>query len=286
MRRWPDRLLVLSTRGAAVAAASVLALVLGIVLVGAMPALARGGAGFLTGANWSPTTGSFGAWAMIAGSLATAGLALAIALPIGFGCGLASGWILTGAAASSLRALIMVLSGIPSVVLGLWGLTTLVPLIARWHAPGTSLLAAGLVLALMLVPTIALIVDATLRTVPAEQRVAAAALALGRWSTLRAIAGRACRDSLATGGVLAVARALGETMAVLLVAGNVAALPDGLFSPVRTLTGAMALEMAYATGEHRAALFVLAGIAVALVALVLVLLRASGLRPALGAAHA
>ena len=106
----------------------------------------------------------------------------------------------------------------------------------------------------MIVPTIAIICDATLRAVPDDQRRAAAALGLSHLGSLRAAAGPQLRSGLITGGVLGVTRALGETMAVLLVAGNVAQVPTSLMDPVRTLTGGIALEMAYAVGDHRAAL--------------------------------
>jgi phosphate transport system permease protein len=268
-----DRLLAAVLAGSAALTAALLGLVVAVVAVGAAPALAAGPGAFIAGVAWDPASGTFGAWALVAGSLAVTGLALVIGVPLGAGVGIASGWLLPPRPAAVLRVAMLVAAGIPSVVLGLWGLTALVPLLARWQPPGVGLLAAGLVLALMLVPTVAAAVDAALRSVAPELRRGAAALALGRWAALRAAAGPTLAAALVAGGVLALARALGETMAVLLVAGNVVQVPDSLLAPVRTLTGAIALEMAYAEGLHRSALFALAGIALAVVTALLVLLR-------------
>jgi len=260
--------------GAALASGALVAVVALAVLGGAWPGLSElGPAAFLGSARWQPSAGHYGAWAMIAGTLAATVLALAIALPLGGLAGLASAWLAPVRLGTGLRLLWMILAGLPSVVLGLWGLTALVPLLARWQAPGLGLLAAGIVLAVMVLPTIAVIVDAALRSVPTAQRQSAAALALGPWGALRVCAARTLRRGLATGGVLATARALGETMAVLLVAGNVVQLPTSLHTPLRTLTGGVALEMAYASGLHRSALFVLGLIALGVVILLLGLLH-------------
>jgi len=161
------------------------------------------------------------------------------------------------------------LAGIPSVVYGFWGLVTLAPLVRQWHPPGVSLLTAILVLTLMILPTVALTVDAALAAVPVIHLRAAAALALSRWGMIRAVILPQARSGIASGMLLAAGRALGETMAVLMVAGNVVQQPHSLFDSVRTLTANIALEMAYAMGDHRAALFV-SGLALLLMVLALV----------------
>jgi phosphate transport system permease protein len=269
-----DPWLRLGSQAAAVVAALLLLAVAWVVVAGALPGLRAFGPGaFLGDASWQPAAGRVGAGALIAGTMAVTALAMAIALPLGVGVGIAGGWLLPPRPAKLLRLLTLVAAGIPSVVLGLWGLTALVPLLAHWRAPGTSLLAAALVLAVMLAPTIAVVVDAALRGVPAEQRRAAAALGLSRWGALGSAGRQALRSGVLTAMVIATARALGETMAVLLVAGNVAQVPGGITDPVRTLTGGIALEMAYAAGDHRAALFVLGLIALIVVVVLLLLLR-------------
>ena len=165
------------------------------------------------------------------------------------------------------------LAGIPSVVYGLWGLTVLAPLIARWQPPGVSVLAGALVLALMVLPTVALTASSALAAVPASLLQGAAALGLSRRAVVLGVALPAARGGIVGGVLLAAARALGETMALLMVAGNVVQMPSGLFEPVRVLTANIALEMAYASGDHRAALF---ASGVLLTALVLALALTAG----------
>ena len=152
--------------------------------------------------------------------------------------------------------LIELLAGIPSVVYGFWGLVVLVPLIGRIQPPGTSLLAGIAILTIMILPTIALMADASLAKVPPEYLRGAAALGLSRWATIRSIVFPAAKSGLFTGVILETGRAIGETMAILMVCGNVVQTPKSLFDPIRTLTANIALEMAYATGDHRSALFV------------------------------
>ncbi|MGR9108666.1 MAG: PstC family ABC transporter permease, partial [Gammaproteobacteria bacterium] len=141
-------------------------------------------------------------------------------------------------------------------VYGLWGLTTVASWIGRLSPPGTSLLAGIFILALMILPTIALTSEAALAAVPGDYLRGAAALGLSRWATIRRVALPAAGSAIASGVLLAAARAMGETMAVLMVCGNVAQYPRSLFDSVRTLTANIALEMAYAMDYHRAALFV------------------------------
>jgi phosphate transport system permease protein len=158
--------------------------------------------------------------------------------------------------ARSFRGLIDLMAGVPSVVYGLWGLEVLVPLIARISPPGPSLLAGIVILTMMIVPTVVLLADAALMAVPRDSLAAAAALGLSRETTAFRVAVPAARSGLGTALLLGLARALGETMAVVMVCGNVVRLPASVFDPVRTLTATIALEMGYARGDHRSALFV------------------------------
>jgi len=141
-------------------------------------------------------------------------------------------------------------------VYGFWGLTTLAPLIGRLHPPGTSLITGIFILTLMVLPTVALTAEAALAGVPESYLRGAAALGLSRWGMIRGIAIPAAKRGIIAGILLAAGRAAGETMAVLMVCGNVVQRPHSLFDPVRTLTANIALEMAYALGDHRSALFV------------------------------
>jgi phosphate transport system permease protein len=157
---------------------------------------------------------------------------------------------------------------VPSVVFGLWGLMVLVPLIGRVQAPGQSLLAGGLVLAMMVLPTIGLGVQAALAAVAREHLVAAAALGVGRARMVWSVALPAAGGGIWAAVGLGFARAVGETMAVVMVCGNIAQLPGSLFDPVRPVTASLALEMGYAGGEHRALLYAAALALVLVVGLV------------------
>jgi len=215
----------------------------------------------------APERRQFGALAMMAATLATTVGALVLAVPLGIAAGLFNALLAPAPVARFHRALVEVLAGIPSVVFGLWGLVVLVPLIGRGHGSGQGLLAASIVLALMLLPTVTLSTEAALRAVPSELLHGAAVLGLGPLARARLVALPAARRGVLAGIVLATGRAIGETMAVLMVAGNVVAWPAGLRDPLRTLTGNIALEMGYATSEHRAVLFVIGLVLMACAAL-------------------
>ncbi|MFN3649471.1 MAG: phosphate ABC transporter permease subunit PstC [Armatimonadota bacterium] len=269
--RRADRLLVLTARAAALISAAVLLFMLLFLAREALPALRSPGVGaFLTDRAWHPTEGEYGMLPMAAGTLLAMAGALLLAIPLGVLSALFCCFYAPAPLAGIYRSLLGLLAGIPSVVFGFWGLVTLVPLLNQVQPPGASLLAAALILALMVLPTLALTAEAGLRAVPREYLAAAAALGLSRPTTIYRVALPAARSSLATAVVLAAGRALGETMAVLMVAGNVVQVPRSLFDPVRTLTANIALEMAYATSAHRSALFV-SGLALALLVGALVL---------------
>jgi phosphate transport system permease protein len=205
---------------------------------------------------WEPQEAQLGMAAMVGASLLVALLALMLAIPLAL---LAAAWLQLFAppgVARLVRALLELMAGIPSVVYGLWGVLVLIPMINRVAPPGASWLASSVVLAAMIVPLVLLVADAAFARFPREQRAAADALGISRWGLWRGLMLPHAGAAIVSGVVLQFGRALGETMAVLMVAGNVVQWPDSLLSPVRTLTANIALEMAYATGEHRAALYV------------------------------
>ncbi|MCB1639056.1 MAG: phosphate ABC transporter permease subunit PstC [Thiothrix sp.] len=211
--------------------------------------------GLLQNPGWYPLEGRFGMTPMILASIAVTLGAVLLALPLGLANAIYLEFYASPVTARGFRLLLNLLAGIPSVVFGLWGLTRLVPLITKWQAPGTSLLAAMLVLSLMILPTIALTSAGALASVPKDLLAGSMALGLRRKTQILHVLLPAARSGVASGALLATARALGETMAVLMVAGNVVQFPSGLFEPVRVLTANIALEMAYAMGDHRASLF-------------------------------
>jgi phosphate transport system permease protein len=189
-----------------------------------------------------------------------------IATPLGILSAVFCHYYAPPAVARPYRRLIELLAGIPSVVYGFWGLVVLVPLIGAIRAPGPSLLAGIVILTIMILPTIALMADASLANFPQQYLRGAAALGLPRWTTIRGVVFPAAKSGLFTGVILETGRAIGETMAILMVCGNVVQTPHSLFDPMRTLTANIALEMAYALGDHRAALFVSGLVLMAMIA--------------------
>lgn len=252
-----DRLLRLSLLALALASAALVALILLFLLRESWPALRHIGLWrWFTDTGWYPLSDQYRLLAMIVGTLLAAFGALLLALPLGLASAVFCHFYAPPWLARLWRRLVELMAGIPSVVYGFWGLVVLVPLIRELAPPGPSLLSAMLVLTLMILPTLAVSADAAMAAVPRALHPAAAALGLGRVSRITRIVLPAARAGIVTGVLLATGRALGETMAVLMVAGNVVQVPGSLFEPVRVLTANIALEMAYATGDHRSALFV------------------------------
>ncbi|MDA8019084.1 MAG: phosphate ABC transporter permease subunit PstC [Thermoanaerobaculia bacterium] len=260
MARPADRVLSLASRVAAAASAVVVMLIALFVGWEAWPALRDVGSRFVTDSSWHPAAGTeagtFGLLPMAAATGAAAAGVLVLATPAALLSAIFCRFYAPRPLAMIYRRLVELLAGVPSVVYGFWGLVVLVPLVRRLEPPGASLLTGILVLALMILPTVALTVDAAFGRAAEEHLAGGAALGLSRPTLIFEIVLPASRSGLATGLMLGAGRALGETMAVLMVCGNVVQIPDSLFDPVRTLTANIALEMAYATDHHRAALFV------------------------------
>ncbi len=210
---------------------------------------------FFFDSSWHPTEGLFNLVPMFWGTLLATTGAVVFATIMGISSALFCHYYAPTPLASIYRKFIELLSGIPSVVFGFWGLMVLVPLIASFHPPGPSLLAGVVILTLMILPTIALVADTSMANVPREYLQGAAALGLGRWATICHVVLPAAKSGLFAGILLQTGRAIGETMAILMVAGNVVQTPSSIFDPIRTLTANIALEMAYAVGDHRSALF-------------------------------
>lgn len=220
----------------------------------------------VTDDDWSPKSQQFNLVPMIVGSLlATIGSAF-LAAPLGIGVAIFLNYYAPRSVSWTVRRLIEMMAGVPSVVYGLWGMSVLVPLIAIYSPleQGQSLLAGILILAFMTVPTIIVASDAAIQAVPASHIRGAAALGLGRSATVWSIVVPSARFGLISAVILQFARAIGETMAVLMVCGNVVQTPNSIFAPVCTLTANIALEMGYADDHHRSVLFLsgLVGLAV------------------------
>jgi phosphate transport system permease protein len=252
-----DQQLVLILRGCALVAAAILLLILLFLLRESWPVLRHTEVTrFATDASWHPSAGLYLLTPMLSATFYSTLGALLLAAPLGMASALFVRYYAPSILAAIYRRLIELLAGIPSVVYGFWGLTKLAPLVGQLHPPGVSLLTGILVLTLMILPTIALTADAAFTAVPADYARNAAALGLSRWCFISGVALPTARSGITAGILLAAGRAIGETMAVMMVAGNVIQQPHSVFDSVRTLTANIALEMAYASGEHRAALFV------------------------------
>jgi phosphate transport system permease protein len=155
-----------------------------------------------------------------------------------------------------LQPVIQTLAGIPSVVYGFFGLIVLVPIIRNnFGGTGFSILTAAIILAIMILPTIISVSQDALRSVPKQFKEASLGLGATNWQTIRHIILPAALPGIVTAVILGMGRAIGETLAVIMVAGNVTQIPGSIFEPVRTLTSNIALEMGYATGLHYNALF-------------------------------
>ncbi|MFO0779324.1 MAG: phosphate ABC transporter permease subunit PstC [Nitrospira sp.] len=256
--RWStDDLLCWLLRGLAAIAGTIVILIVTFLIMEALPVLHRIGLlRFFTDPSWHPAEGFYDLTPMLWGTLFAMAGSVLIATPLGILSAVFCHYYAPAALARPYRRLIELLAGIPSVVYGFWGLVVLVPLIGEIHPPGPSLLAGILILAIMILPTIALMADASLANVPQHYVRGAAALGIPRWATIRVVVFPAAKSGLFTGVILETGRAIGETMAILMVCGNVVQTPSSLFDPIRTLTANIALEMAYALGDHRAALFV------------------------------
>ena len=208
-----------------------------------------------TDQNWNPTEGQFNMWPMLVGTLAATAGAILLCVPFGVLSGLFLRLYAPKKLAIIFRRSLEILSGIPSVVYGFWGLTTLVPFINEFAPPGAGLFSAVIVLALMIVPTTSLMMDAAFRSVKNEELRQVQSMGLGNWGAFRLVLLPKTLPALITATLLSTGRAIGETMAVLMVAGNIVQVPSGIFEPIRTMTANIALELGYAEGEHRAALF-------------------------------
>jgi len=220
----------------------------------------------LTDETWFPAedaeSGTFGLFPIAVGTVLVSGGAIIIAAPVGVASAIFNQYYAPRPIAFAYRRIVELLVGIPSVVFGFWGLVVLCPVIAGLvdrlgmeNVPGPSLLSAIVVVALMILPTVMLFSESAMRRVPRAHIDGAAALGMGRFSIISQIVLPQTKVGIVSGVVLAIARALGETMAVVMVAGNIVKLPTSLFDPVRTLTANIALEMGYAVGVQRSTLF-------------------------------
>lgn len=228
---------------------------------------------FLLGTRWNPDAygqPEFGLIPLLIGSFLTTAIALIIAIPLGIASAILISERLKGWVRVTTKTLVELFAGFPSVVLGFFGLVVLAPFIGHlFHVPsGLNLLNAGVLLGFMALPTIISVSDDALRVVPQSYREAAYALGATPWTTAFRIVLPAARSGILAAVMLGFGRAVGETMVVLMVAGNAAIIPHSLFDPIRTITSTIAIELGESSFNttHFYALFAL-GVVLFLVAL-------------------
>ena len=232
------------------------ALICFFLLINGIPAFAKIGVPeFLLGTRWLPSNGEFGIFYMIIGSLyATAG-ALVIGVPFGLLSALFLSRFASRRVVKLLSPGVELLAGIPSVVYGFFGLVVLVPFIRNlFGGAGLSILAASLVLGIMILPTIITVSKAALDAVPRSYYEGALALGANHERSVFRVVMPAASSGITAAVILGIGRAIGETMAVVMVIGNQVRLPSNITEGIRTLTGNIVLEMGYAAELHREAL--------------------------------
>jgi len=268
----------------AATAPAVLVLIILVLLQQAWPAIKQFGAGFLTGTDWNPVTNSFGALPAIFGTVSTSFMALVFAVPVG----VAVAVVLAEQGQGTIRGIIgtgiELLAAIPSVVYGIWALYVLAPwaylhlevpiskhaIAIGWLADPAvrSLFSAALVLAIMILPTLTAISRDVIKAVPRGLKENAVALGATWWETMWKVILPTARPGIIGATILALGRALGETIAVTMVIGNNYQIPHSIFQPAYTLASVIANEFNEATGRIYTAALVELGLVLILVTLV------------------
>ena len=224
---------------------------------------------FLLGTSWKPANNLYGILPMIVGSFYVTAGALIIGVPIGILTAVFMARFAPRSIYAPLKAAVNLMAGIPSVVYGFFGLVVLVPFIREaFGGRGMSVLTASVLLGLMILPTIISVSETSIRAVPESYYEGGLALGASHERSVFFTVLPAAKSGIFAGVVLGIGRAVGETMAVMMVAGNQAVIPDSMLSGVRTLTTNIVLEMGYSTDLHREALI---GTAVVLFVFILII---------------
>lgn len=239
-------------------AASILAVVLICVFLfsNGIPAIFKIGVGdFLGGKVWQPSNGLYGIFPMIIGSLYVTAGAIIIGVPIGILCSVFLAKFCPGKLYKILKPAIDLMAGIPSIVYGFFGLMVIVPIMMELYGgSGKSVLTASVLLGIMILPTIINVSETSIRAVPESYYEGALALGATHERSVFFATLPAAKSGILAGVILGVGRAIGETMAVIMIAGNQPVIPEDIYSGVRTMTANIVIEMGYATDLHREAL--------------------------------
>lgn len=266
-KAWTEKFMQEIFLAAACTSVLAVALICIFLFVNGIPAMKEiGFLEFLTGELWKPGNDIYGIFPMIIGSIYVTAGAILVGVPIGILTSVFMAYYCPKKIYRILKSATELLAGIPSVIYGFFGLVVLVPVVKAvgsvlrdmgiidYTAKGNSMITASVLLGIMILPTIIGVTESALRAVPMQYYEGALALGATHERSIFRIILPAAKSGVVAGIVLGIGRAIGETMAVIMVAGNQARLPEGLFKGVRTLTANIVIEMGYASGLHREAL--------------------------------
>ncbi len=241
----------------AFSAISALALIALFIFIEGIPFLLKYGIkDFLLSSDWRPESGKFGIYPMISASFWVMLGAMLVGAPLGIAGAIFLAEFTPKTVMHIIKPAIELLAAVPSVIYGFIGVVVLAPIIREvFGGPGLSLLAGAIILGIMILPTVISISIDSILAVPASFREGSLALGATIWQTVHMLTIKAAKSGIIASIILGMGRAIGETMAVIMVTGNAVMIPNSALDSVRTLTANIALEMSYATGMHREALF-------------------------------
>jgi phosphate transport system permease protein len=281
----PDRIFKSAMTACALAVLGVLVLIIYELVSGSGLSWHAFGFKFFGGSDWNPVSEQFGALPFIYGTLVSSLVALVIAVPLAVGVAVFTTEMCPKALRAPLSFFVELLAAIPSVIYGLWAMFILVPLLSGYVEPflsktlgwtglfegapyGIGMLAAGIILAIMIIPIVSSITREVLMVVPQHQREGVLALGATRWEMIRMGVLRNARAGIVGGIILGLGRALGETMAVTMVIGNRPEIAKSLFAPGYTMASVLANEFSEATGDVYLSALVEIGLALFLVTII------------------
>lgn len=210
---------------------------------------------FISGTEWRPLNEIFGIFPMIVGSIYVTAGAIIVGVPLGVICAVFMARFCPDSLYKIMKPAINLMAGIPSIVYGFFGLVVLVPIIQELRdGSGKGVFTASILLGIMILPTIVNVSESAIRAVPNSYYEGALALGDTKEKSIFRTVVPAAKSGITAGVILGIGRAIGETMAVIMVAGNQPVVPGSIFSGVRTMTANIVLEMGYASGLHREAL--------------------------------
>ncbi len=256
MKKWGDWLVEKSFFIAAIFSIIAVAVICIFLFANGLPAIFEIGLkDFLLGLTWKPSSGQYGIFPMIIGSIIVTIGAVIVGVPIGILCAVFLVFYCPKKIYEFFKSVKELLAGIPSVVYGFFGIMIIVPFIRDYiGGRGASILAASILLGIMILPTIVSVCESSLKAVPDSYYEGALGLGSSKERAIFAVEIPAAKSGIFSGIILGVGRAIGETMAVVMVAGNQTLIPESILDGVRTLTANIVLEMGYAQDLHREAL--------------------------------